>query len=179
MSWRRSWLEDRLTLTHGRSPRRPHGATRLVDDPVRQRPDQPARFGERDELARRHEPPVAQPPHEGLEADCPAGLELDDGLVVEPQVAGRDRHVEIGTELELGHGRDLHRRLEHLETALATALRQVHRNVGVADEIVGGPILASGDRHADGRANDETVAADVVRLAQERQDALAHPDGNE
>ena len=71
-----------------RAPARGRPA-RLVDDPVGERSDEPARLGHRDELAGRDQPTVAHPANEGLVADGLAGPEIDDRLVVEPKVASR------------------------------------------------------------------------------------------
>ena len=178
MSWRRSWLDETLTLTHGRSPDVPQPAAvpaGLLDDPVGQRADQPARFGHRNELAGRDEAAVAEPANERLVADRPAGPQVDHGLIVETEIAAGDAVGEVGPELELGDRGRLHRRLEDLDTALAAALGQVHRDVGVADEIVGGPVVGAGHGHADAGSDREPVAGDVERHAQGGQNPLGDP----
>ena len=71
------------------------------------------------------------------------------------------------------HRGRLHRRLEDLEPALAAALGEVHRDVRVADELLGGPVVGAGDGHADAGPHRQAVTADVERLAQRRQDPLA------
>ncbi len=170
-----SWLGDRLTLTHGRSLGRPQSTvvrtasarTQSVRAPMR-----PLEFGDRDEVEGRDQPAVAQPADEGLVADRRAGAQVDDRLEVEAQLAARDRDGQPGPELELVHRCLVHRRLEHLEAALAPALGQVHRDVGVADEVVGRPVVGAGDGYADAGPHGEAVPAAVERLAEHPKDPL-------
>ena len=155
------------------------GPARLVDDPVRQRGDEPARLGDRDELAGRDEPSVAHPANERLVADRLAGREVDDRLVVEPEVAGGDPGGEIGAELELRVRGLVHGRLVDLHAALAVTLGEVHRDVGVAHEFVSGLVVGRGHGHADAGVRDELVPRDVERFAERRQHALGDADRDE
>ena len=97
---------------------------------------------------------------------------VDDRLVVEAEVARRDARFQVAPVLDLGHRGFLHGWLEDLEPALAAALREVHRDIGVADEVIGGLVAGAGHGHADAGMGDQAVPADVERFAQQREDSL-------
>ena len=69
----------------------------------------------------------------------PAGRELDDRLVVEDELArSATARCEVGRQLWRRDHRVVHLGLEHDDAALAARLRRVHRDVGVAQQLVGG-----------------------------------------
>ena len=65
-----------------------------------------------------------------------AVVDPDDRLVVQLQLLGRYRALEVGAKLEPGEHALVHLRLEHPVAALAVALGAVHRGVGVADQLL-------------------------------------------
>ena len=73
----------------------------------------------------------------------PPSSSLDDRLVVQLELLGRDRALQVRAELEPGEDTLVHLRLEHAVAALAVTLGAVHRRVGIADELLssGRPIL--------------------------------------
>ena len=64
-------------------------------------------------------------------------LEPHDRLVVQLELAGVDRALEVRAQLEAGEHVGVHRGLEQPVAALAVALGGVHRRVGVADQLLG------------------------------------------
>ena len=98
-----------------------------------------------------------------------AVVEADDRLVVQLELVGGDRALQVGAQLQAREHALVHRRLEQAVAALAVALGDVHRGVGVADELVGvGGDLALDDRDAEAasgrRAPSGPAAAAPERL---------------
>ena len=69
------------------------------------------------------------PAHERFEPFDLAGLQDDDGLVVQDELVAVDRALEVGLQLEPAQRGVVHRRFEHLVATLARFLRHVHRDV--------------------------------------------------
>ena len=59
-----------------------------------------------------------------------------------------------------GDDRRVHRRVEDRDAALAAGLRRVHRDVGVAEQLVGVLVRVAPDRDADRSADHEVLAGD-------------------
>ena len=72
------------------------------------------------------------------------GLERDDGLEHQREVAGLERSDEVGLELQAFHGGRSHIGVVHGPPRLARRLGPVHRDVGVAQERRGGGVGATG-----------------------------------
>ena len=82
-------------------------------------------------------------------------LQAHDRLVVQLELAGRDRALQVGLQLEAREHDLVHRGLEHPVAALAVALGDVHGGVGVADQVVGvGGAAVPGHGDAEARAHD-------------------------
>ena len=101
------------------------------------------------------------PAQQRLEAgrSTPSG-EPDDRLVVQLELAGVDRALQVGAQLEPVEHARVHRRLEQAVAALAVALGDVHRGVGVADQLLGACAAspAQRDRDADAGAQERARA---------------------
>ena len=107
-----------------------------IEDMTAEREDEPGLLGERDEVARKHEPAIrVLPTHERLDTDDAAVLQRDDRLVVDVELVGEDSALEVGLELEPLEDELVHRRLVEGIPALALALRSVHREVGAAHDL--------------------------------------------
>ena len=150
-------------------------AAGLAQDPAPDRQDRAVLLGDLDEVAGRDEAALGVlPAHEGLDAGQGAIGQVDDRLVGEPKLAELDRVLELDAELvALADGR-VHARIEDREARLAVGLGHVHRDVGVADDVLGRsfasralamPMLA---RDRDG------VVADDVRRPQLARQAVGH-----
>ena len=63
-------------------------------------------------------------------------VEVDDRLVVEDELVALDRLPQVGLELEPLDDRGAHLRLEELVAAEPGGLRAVHRDVGVAEQVL-------------------------------------------
>ena len=89
------------------------------------------------------------PPGEGLDGDDPLVREGHDRLVGERQVLVLDGLAQVGLELHSRGDLGLHRRLEQRIRAAAADLGAVHRDVGVAQQVVRRAVAAGGDDDAD------------------------------
>ncbi len=114
-----------------------------------------------------------QPARQRLDPDdAPAG-QLEDGLIVDAQVALLERSPQVGLHLQAPGDTLMHGRLEDLEARLAVGLGLVHRDVGVAEQVFSG-VAVDLVGHADADLRADQGALDVAADAQGRGDALAH-----
>ena len=84
-----------------------------------------------------------------------------------------ERPLEVGAQCQARDDALVHGGLEHAVAALAIALCDVHRGVGVADQLVGvagAPGLDDGD--AEARADHQLVALERERTADRLEDPL-------
>ena len=110
-------------------------AARLLQHPAADRHDQPGLLRERDEVERGHEATRrVVPADERLEPADVAVRELDHRLVVELELVVVERALQVGLELEPADRGLVHLGLEDLVAGLPALLRDVHRDVGVAQE---------------------------------------------
>src|SRR5712691_13157697 len=93
---------------------------------------------------------MVMPSKQGLDTCDLTGLKVHDRLVDESELPSLQGPLEVALEGEAGERRRVHTRLEDLDTVLAVALRRVHRDVRVAQQVVGG--LAPGGRDRDPNA---------------------------
>ena len=104
-----------------------------------------------------------------------AGHEVHDRLVVNLELLALHRPAQVHLELEVLHHLVMHRRLVHREVPLPPALREVHRQVGVPDHLVGRVAhVQRGD--ADAHADEHVTATERERSAQRVRDALGDDD---
>ncbi len=151
-------------------------AARLRDDPPTHRDDEPGLLRDRDELGRREQPTARMvPPDERLEAEGPARAEVDDRLVVEDELAALERPPQVGLELESGDRGGMHRRLEDLVAAAVDALRGVHRDVGVAQQLGRADGIGIGDGDPDAGPDDELRPVDDHRLGERSSRCARRP----
>ena len=105
-------------------------------------------------------------------ADAP-GVEVHDRLVLDHDLAALDRRGQLLLEIVAAEHRGCHRRIEEREAALARRLRLVHRQVGLADQLVGvARAAAVGD--ADAQMNADQLVAGVHG----RRERSQHPLGD-
>ena len=96
-------------------------------------------LGEGHEVTRIDEPPFGVgPPHQHLEPGQPVGLQVHHGLVVRDQVSVEDRRLQLLLQLHPGQHQRVHFVAVDLEAVLAQLLGLVHRDVGVAQELLAG-----------------------------------------
>ena len=112
------------------------------------------------------------PAYQGFEAADFLAREVDDRLVVQLELAGRQRLAQVLLHDAAGLHLQVHRGLEEAERAAAVALGAVEREVGVAQQFVGARSVAGTDRNADADADHGLLAVDVIGLAQRIDDAL-------
>ena len=149
-------------------------AAPLAQDPAADLHDQPALLGERDELERRDQPADRMAPaQQRLDAGDRAVLEAHQRLVVQLELLALERPLQVGAQLQARHDPVVHGGLEQPVAALAVALGDVHRGVGVADQLVGvGRAPGLGDRDAQAGADDEVVVLELERAADALEDPL-------
>ena len=87
-----------------------------------------------------------------------------------------ERALQVGLQLQAPQRRVVHRGLEDLVAALARLLRHVHRDVGVAQELLRASSppspVPSDDGDADARADEDLLALEVERLLQHLHDPV-------
>ena len=160
----------------GRQPRAQLLA-RLREHPLAERDDQPRVLRDRDELGRRHRAALGVgPAGQRLEAHHLTGVEPHDRLERHADVALLHSAFELAPDREAVDRAVVHGRLEQLDAALAVRLGRVHREVGVAQQLVrrGGGPAARGD--ADAGAGVHLAARHHDRLVQRVEDPLGHLD---
>ena len=112
-------------------------ATRLLEDPGADRDHEARLLRQRDEVVRTHEPSRGVvPTDERLEPLDRAARQVDHRLEQEHELLVVDRPLEIGLQLEAAQRRVVHLRFEDLIPVLAGLLGDVHRDVGVAEELL-------------------------------------------
>ena len=159
-------------------------AARLAEDPATHRHDVAGLLGQIDELHRHEQRPIRElPADERFEPDDGPGRELDDRLVVEAQLAALVDAAEEGSEVAPRRRLRPERGTEELGPAARRGLRGVHRDVGVAEEVVGRLAVGAAERDADAGGDHRRRVAQVERLAEgvgqadgDRQGAFLVPD---
>ena len=110
----------------------------LPDHPFADRHDEADLLGERDERAGRHHAVLGMvPADQRLEAADLVAREIDDGLVVQLELAGRQRLAQVVLQRAARLHLRVHLRLEEAVGAAAVALGAVERQIGVPDQLVG------------------------------------------
>ena len=169
-SGRWTWSGDRLTLTKksgSRSPAASQAATWRAASASTQRPSvriTPFSSARAMKSSGPIRPRVGWRQRTSAStAAIAAGRQLDDRLVVDHQLAVADAPGKLRRERVAGDDRRVHRRVEDRDAALAAGLRRVHRDVGVAEQLVGVLVRVAPDGDADRAADDEVLAGDRER----------------
>ncbi len=149
---------------------------RLAQHPLADHQDQPGLLGQRDEAARRHQPvPATRPAQQRLRAHDPPGGKLHLRLVVQQQLAARHAVAQVGLRLHRVARPGAHLLGEEAPGVAPRRLGAVHREVGVAQQVVLVGAVARVDGHADGGADRHLLALAHQRRAH-RSD---HPSGQD
>jgi len=146
------------------------GAAQHIDADRR---DQSGLLGDRNELGRRHHAPLRMmPTQQRLEAGDLAAVQLDQRLVMHLERAGRHCIAQIDLEPAARLQAGVHLRLEEAAGTLAVALGAVERHVGVFQKPVGIVGVVRRERNADRGADGDEMAVEIVRIAEDFDDAL-------
>jgi hypothetical protein len=117
------------------------------------------------------------PPDERLYLADAAGGQVDHRLIVEHELPPRHRVPEVELEIHaLLRGR-IHALVEDLVAGLALALGVVHRQVRVAQDVLGGRAPRGAHRDADAHRDHDLAPLDHERLLQLRGEAVGHRGG--
>ena len=106
------------------------------------------------------------PAYQGFEAADFLARQIDDRLVVQLELTGRQRLAQVLLHDAAGLHLQVHRGFEEAERAASVAFGAVEREVGVAQQLVGARTVAGADRNADADADDGLLTIDVIGLAQ-------------
>ena len=142
------------------------------DRPLAELNDEADLLGHRDEGAGRNQALLGMAPaDQGLDPADLVGPEIDDGLVVQLELAGGQRLAQI-----VLHGAPhlhlrVHLRPEEAVGAAPVALGAVERQVGVADQLVGALPVRRADGDADAGADHHLRAVEIVGRAHRLDDA--------
>ena len=112
------------------------------------------------------------PAHERLHAGDPSRAHGDHRLVQDAELLALDRETEVRLELEQRHGVRVHLLVEHLVARLAVRLRAVHREVRVAEQVVGHVVARGRQRDADAGAHEDVLSLQIERALELDHDAL-------
>ena len=103
------------------------------------------------------------PAHQGLgPGRCPV-MRPHDGLVEDLELSLVEGLVQVGDESKPLEGLALHSGADHLGPASSVLLGEAHGQVGVAEQVLGGPRAGVRDGDADADANGDVVPVDVER----------------
>ncbi len=145
----------------------------LAENELSEDDDQAVGLGGRDELDRRNRTAGrVGPARQRLGADDPTGGELDDGLVGDEQLVALERLAEVAVELDARLDVGLHARLVPAVRARAVRLGPVHRQVGVAKQVVAGLGAEIGHHDADAGADEHLGRGHPEGIAQGVDEAL-------
>jgi hypothetical protein len=106
------------------------------------------------------------PACEGLETAEPIGLELVDRLEVHAQLSLADGAPQVGFQREFFGHLAVHGAVEAHDTAAASRLGLVHRQIDVAHDLVGRSVAEVAEGDADAHARGDLGALQVCRTAQ-------------
>ncbi len=112
-----------------------------------------------------HQPALLRvlPAHQRLDAEELGRLEVDDRLELQEELVAGQRLVQVVLEPQALAQLFLHARVEHDVPSLAGGLRVVHRDVGVAQHVLG-VVAGLRERDADAGGHQQLVAVDRERL---------------
>ena len=143
-------------------------AAGFVDHPVAQRPDQPDLLGERDEIARLHQPSLAVlPANERLHADECLGLEVHERLVVQDEtLPGLDRLAQAAGHRDLLQ-RGIRTAAIHRMPVASAVFHRVHRNICMLEQRLGVVGVAGVEADPDARTDVDLDPLDDKRRTQD------------
>ena len=156
---------DRYRLRPCRRSQPDAGAAGFAEDEAPELHDQADLLGDRDELARGHDPALRMPPaRERLDAADHPGTQVDDRLVGQLDLAARECPPQAGLDLEAGRGAGTHLGIEPRHPGLSIGLRCVQRRVSVALQVLCRELGVVQTRDAGRGPDPHLVGVEVVRL---------------
>ena len=124
----------------------------LLEHPPPDVVDRPGLLGQRDQRGRRNQSERrVVPAQERLGPENPPVAAADDRLVLVAQLPPLDRQAEVTLEEDQPLGQALLLHVDHLMGAAPPALRLVHGDVRLAQQLLGIRSLRGGERDADAR----------------------------
>ena len=146
-----------------------------VEDPGSDRDDGARLLGDVDEVGRAEQAARRVfPADQCLDPDQAPGVEGHDRLVVQDELVGDERAPQLALELDAIDHRRVHVRLEELVSTASRVLHRVHRDVGVAQELVD-RVGAAVERDADARVDHRLDTCDAERHRQCIKQTLRDP----
>src|SRR5207302_2730627 len=128
-------------------------ATCLLEHPLSERHDQAHLLGDRDERVRSDSPaPRMVPAHERLHLDDATAVQIDDGLVMDSELASLERSPQVSLNFEALHGARVEALVVYLPASLAGRLGVVHGQVRVAQQTFRIGLIWRAERDTDARA---------------------------
>ena len=113
------------------------------------------------------------PAHERLRPGDRTGVELDDRLVRDVELAALEGAAEVGLQLHPGDGRAVELRLVDDVAVAAAGLGRVHRDVGAAQQLVGIAAVGRLDGDADAGPGRDLALAEHERPGEGLEDPRA------
>ena len=118
-----------------------------------------------------------QPSHERLDTHHVVIRQRDDGLVPHSELAALDRAPQVGLEPEPPDRHVMEGGVEHGVAARARVLGAVHREVGVADDVLARRVPIGGHGHADAGGGKDVLSIERQRFGRHLLDTLGHAHG--
>src|SRR5882762_1055966 len=147
-----NWREEKLTVT--RSPGYP-----FADGS-----NQAGFLCQRDELCGRNEATLWMlPSQKSLCTGDPAGLERNNGLIVNGQLVVVDGPSEVRLQLQERHRADMHVAVKYLITCLPLRLGAIHRCVGIAQKVLRPCMVCPTHGETDARGGKNLMSLQVER----------------
>ena len=141
--------------------------------PAADRDDQAGLLGDRDELVGRDHPALGvAPAQQRFQPDDTLVGEVDQWLVVQLELPTLDRVAQVRLDRHPLNQVIAQRDVEDLEPPAALLFGEVHRGVGVAQQLLRGLAAVVADRDADGGGDEHLTAVELERLDHGVDEAL-------
>ena len=138
--------------------------------------DEPDLLGHLEELAGRHEPAFGVlPAHQRLHPNELVVGQRHDGLVPHAELAALERAPQVSLEPQSTYRHVVQRGIEHRVPACAGVLGAVHRQVGVADDVLARSVRIGGHGHADAGSGKHVLPIERQRQFGHLLHAFGHP----
>jgi hypothetical protein len=158
---RRQVHRQRRRVVAVRAPPAGRLGARGVEHPAADLDDEAALLGARDELVGPDHPALGMlPAHERLDRDGAPVAQVDDRLEVDDELVAGDRALQVARQLAALQRLGLHLRREERVSA-ALALGRVHRQVGLAHEVLERRGVVGRDRDARRRGQLDGLALEL------------------
>ena len=152
--------------------------TGAAQHPFADRDDEADLFGQGHEFGGHHEAARRMaPPQQRLETADAVEFQIVDRLIIDLELVVLERVAQIELQQPARLQARVHFRFEEPPGAAPVRLGAVKRDIGAFEQLVEGDAVARGQRNADARADRDAMSHDIVRGAQDLDDAMGQQRG--